>query len=118
MPPLSSHASSKIAFLEAHNIFRRPCVVCGMRRQKKNCERGQTITECMVTLVIVAIAAIVILGTFSDRFRVILAAVICKISPDNQSDILEATRHDRSVRRFSIDETGDPRADRDHWEID
>ena len=51
-------------------------------RVKKNNAKGQAVVEYIIIIVIVAIAALVILGAFSDRLRVMIAGVTTSLGGD------------------------------------
>ncbi|MCP3966840.1 MAG: hypothetical protein GY750_17660 [Lentisphaerae bacterium] len=52
-----------------------------MRKRKKR-ENGQAIVEYIIIIVIVAIAALIVLGAFSDRLRAMIAGVTNSLGGD------------------------------------
>ncbi len=59
-------------------------------RVKKNNAKGQAVVEYIIIIVIVAIAALVILGAFSDRLRTMIAGVTTSLG-GGQQDIVEGS---------------------------
>lgn len=54
-------------------------------RVKKNNAKGQAVVEYIIIIVIVAIAALVILGAFSDRLRAMIAGVTTSLGGTEQT---------------------------------
>lgn len=54
-------------------------------RVKKNNAKGQAVVEYIIIIVIVAIAALVILGAFSDRLRTMIAGVTTSLGGTEQT---------------------------------
>ena len=52
------------------------------RRKKKNC-KGQAIVEYIIIIVIVAVAALTVMGIFSDRIREIIGGVATTFGADD-----------------------------------
>ena len=53
-----------------------------MNLKKKNC-KGQAIVEYIIIIVIVAVAALTVMGIFSDRIREIIAGVATTFGSNN-----------------------------------
>ena len=54
------------------------------RRLRK--EKGQAIVEYIIIIVIVAVAALTVMGIFSDRIRTIIAGAASAFGSDNAED--------------------------------
>ncbi|OGV58395.1 MAG: hypothetical protein A2X49_10540 [Lentisphaerae bacterium GWF2_52_8] len=56
-----------------------------MKRLKKRNNKGQAIVEYIIIIVIVAVAALTVMGIFSDRIRTIIAGVTATFGGDASS---------------------------------
>jgi Tfp pilus assembly protein PilE len=54
---------------------------------KKTNAKGQAVVEYIIIIVIVAIAALVVLGAFSDRLRTMIAGVTTSLGGDASTDV-------------------------------
>ena len=54
-------------------------------RVKKTNAKGQAVVEYIIIIVIVAIAALVVLGAFSDRLRTMIAGVTTSLGGTEQT---------------------------------
>lgn len=62
------------------------------RRLKK--QRGQAIVEYIIIIVIVAVAALTVMGIFSDRIREIIAGVATTFGADDAETAIETSSVD------------------------
>lgn len=53
-----------------------------IKKMKKNC-KGQAIVEYIIIIVIVAVAALTVMGIFSDRIRTMIAGVASTFGSDD-----------------------------------
>jgi len=58
-----------------------------MIKRKRRGEKGQAITEYIIIIVIVAVAALALMGAFSDRIRQIIAGAASSFGSDNAADV-------------------------------
>lgn len=56
-----------------------------MKTRKKR-EKGQAIVEYIIIIVIVAVAALTVMGIFSDRIRQIIAGAASSFGSDNAAE--------------------------------
>lgn len=56
--------------------------------KKRNC-KGQAIVEYIIIIVIVAVAALTVMGIFSDRIREIIAGVASTFGAQNASSAVD-----------------------------
>ena len=56
------------------------------RKRKVRKEKGQAIVEYIIIIVIVAVAALTIMGIFSDRIRTIIAGAASAFGSDSAED--------------------------------
>ena len=61
-----------------------------MKTRKKR-EKGQAIVEYIIIIVIVAVAALTVMGIFSDRIRAIIAGAASSFGSDNAADTYTET---------------------------
>lgn len=54
-------------------------------------EKGQAIVEYVIIIVIVAVAALAVMGAFSDRIRTMIAGVSSTFGDDNAAEKVETT---------------------------
>jgi Flp pilus assembly pilin Flp len=57
-----------------------------MRMRRRKGEKGQAIVEYIIIIVIVAVAALTVMGIFSDRIRQIIAGAASSFGSDNAAD--------------------------------
>jgi Flp pilus assembly pilin Flp len=57
-----------------------------MKRRKLRKEKGQAIVEYIIIIVIVAVAALTVMGIFSDRIRTIIAGAASAFGSDDAED--------------------------------
>lgn len=57
-----------------------------MKRRRLRKEKGQAIVEYIIIIVIVAVAALTVMGIFSDRIREIIAGAASAFGSDDAED--------------------------------
>ncbi|OGV32236.1 MAG: hypothetical protein A2020_14560 [Lentisphaerae bacterium GWF2_45_14] len=57
-----------------------------MKKSRKRRSGGQAIVEYIIIIVIVAVAALTVMGIFSDRIRTIIAGVATTFGAEGASD--------------------------------
>lgn len=75
-----------------------------MKRGRKR-EKGQAIIEYIIIIVIVAVAALTLLGIFSDRLRQIIAGAASSFGSDNAAEQYEEQGNSLNVLK-NMDENG------------
>lgn len=61
-----------------------------MKLKRRNC-KGQAIVEYIIIIVIVAVAALTVMGIFSDRIREIIAGVATTFGAQNASSAVDTS---------------------------
>ena len=56
---------------------------------KRNKRRGQAIVEYIIIVVVIAIAALTIMGIFSDRIRTLIAGAASSLGSENASSAVD-----------------------------
>ena len=59
-----------------------------IKEMKKNC-KGQAIVEYIIIIVIVAVAALTVMGIFSDRIRTMIAGVASTFGSEDAADAVD-----------------------------
>ena len=65
-----------------------------MKTRKLKKQRGQAIVEYIIIIVIVAVAALTVMGIFSDRIREIIAGVATTFGADDAETAIETSSVD------------------------
>jgi len=60
-----------------------------MKTRTMRKQRGQAIVEYIIIIVIVAVAALTVMGIFSDRIRTIIAGVASTFGADDAAEAVE-----------------------------
>ena len=68
-----------------------------MRKLLANRRSGQTMTEYIIIVVIVAVAALIIFGIFSDTIRTKLAGAVSSIDSTGQDGLAQSEVQTKSV---------------------
>ncbi|OGV55967.1 MAG: hypothetical protein A2017_07830 [Lentisphaerae bacterium GWF2_44_16] len=64
-----------------------------MKKTRKN-SKGQAIVEYIIIIVIVAVAALTVMGVFSDRIRTIIAGVATTFGAEDASSAISTSSAD------------------------
>ena len=75
-----------------------------MRRRVKRGEKGQGMVEYIIIIVIVALAALTVMGIFSDRLRALIAGAASELGSDNAAEAYQE-KNSMSILQ-SMDENG------------
>jgi Flp pilus assembly pilin Flp len=76
-----------------------------MKKKRKN-SKGQAIVEYIIIIVIVAVAALTVMGIFSDRIRTIIAGVASTFGSEDAESAVEersALEHLQQMEAGGID---------------
>ncbi len=74
-----------------------------MRTRRK--EKGQAVVEYIIIIVIVAVAALTVMGIFSDRIRQIIAGAASSFGSDNAAEAYGGEGEALNILR-TMDESG------------
>jgi Flp pilus assembly pilin Flp len=79
------------------------------RRKDRSKSKGQAIVEYIIIIVIVAVAALTVMGIFSDRIRTIIAGVASTFGAEDASSAVETSSVEtlQSMDADGIDVSGD-----------
>ena len=75
-----------------------------MRRRVKRGEQGQGMAEYIIIIVIVALAALTVMGIFSDRLRALIAGAASTLGSDNAAETYQEKNSMNILQ--SMDENG------------
>lgn len=73
-----------------------------MIRRKRN-SKGQAIVEYIIVIVIVAVAALTVMGLFSDRLRVLIAGVASTLGSTEAADAATSKSSTQILKDMTAD---------------
>jgi len=74
-------------------------------KTRKRKEKGQAIVEYIIIIVIVAVAALTVMGIFSDRIRALIAGAASSFGSDNAAEVYEEQGNSLNILK-NMDEGG------------
>ena len=75
-----------------------------MRKRNAKGEKGQGMVEYIIIIVIVALAALTVMGIFSDRLRALIAGAASTLGSDNAAEEYQNTNSMNILQ--NMDENG------------
>jgi Flp pilus assembly pilin Flp len=66
----------------------------------RNRRKGQAIVEYIIIIVIVAVAALTVMGIFSDRIRTIIAGAASSLGANNAAEAVEGNSSLNTMREL------------------